>query len=340
MRLEFPFKKGQRKSPSEVIGLDIATTGVKAVLMKKTKDGLIVTNVAIFSAMVLGGGDESKKPVLALPKKMLTNYAALTISGDGSSVRILGLQGSPNANLIDGAQLREQAGLSQDYRMGFAVAMVGKGKQETKLLVVGLPEKEVQSVLGLVAVGAPAPCSLELSGLSSLAAFLRGPGKAHERDAVAVIDAGARLTFMSVFNKGVLVLVRKFELGSESIVTNVQQQLNVDHDTARGIISDGSFDISQSVRAVMDPFLRQLTISKDFVERREDCRVVKCYLSGGTNLSMYWSEEIRNAAGVESEFWNPFGDLRMADGAYPADLAGQEPRFAAAVGACLGVLEK
>ena len=338
MRLEFPFKGGQRKGPSDVIGLDIATTGVKAVRMKKTSDGLLVTGAAILPAIALDGGDESQKPVLAIPKNLLTNYCAIAMSGDGSSVRILSLQGQ-NAAQIDEDRVREQVGLGQDYRVGFAVAVAGKGKQETKLLVVGMPEKEAKSVLDLVAVGAPAPCALELSGLSSLSAFLYGPGKAHEQDAVAVIDAGARLTFMALFNKGVLVLVRKFDLGSETIVTKVQQQLSVDRDTARGVISDGSFDISQSVRAVMDPFLRQLTISKDFVERREDCRVVKCYLSGGTSLSRYWMEEIRNATGVDSELWNPFGNLQMADGTYPAELAGQEPRFAAAVGVCLGVLE-
>jgi Tfp pilus assembly PilM family ATPase len=207
-------------------------------------------------------------------------------------------------------------------------------------LVVGLLEKEAQSVLDLVAVGAPAPRSLELSGLSSLAAFLHGPGQAHEQDAVIMIEAGAKLTFMALLNKGAVILLRKFDLGSESIVAKVQQQLNVDQDTARGIISDGSFDISQSVRAVMAPFLRQLTISKDFVERRENCRLVKCYLSGGTSLSTYWKEEIRNATGVDSELWNPFHGLRVAEGAYPADLIGQEPRFAAAVGACWGVLEE
>jgi hypothetical protein len=340
MRFELPFKMGQRKRPSEVIGLDLATTGVKAVLMKKMKDGLTVTGVAVLPAVALHGGDEDKKPVLSIPKNLLTNYAALTLSGEGSSVRILSLQGQQNTGSIEEAHVREYVGLGPDYRMGFAVAVAGKGKQETKLLVVGLQEKEAQAVLGLVADGAPAPCSLEISGLSTLAAFLRGLGKAHEQDAVAVIDAGARLTFMALFNKGALVLMRKFELGSESVVMKVQQQLNVDHDTARGIISDGSFDISQSVRAVMDPFLRQLTISKDFVERRENCRVVKYYLSGGTSLSRYWVEEIRNATAVDSELWNPFGDLRMADGAYPADLAGQEPRFSAAVGACLGVLEE
>jgi Tfp pilus assembly PilM family ATPase len=339
MRLAFPFKGGQRKGPSDVIGLDIATTGVKAVRMKKTKDGLIVAGVALLPAIVLDGSDESQKPVLALPKSLLTNYAALAMSGDGSSVRILSLQGQAAAQ-IDEEQVREHVGLGQDYRVGFAVAVAGKGKQETKLLVVGMPEKEAKSVLDLVEVGAPAPCALELSGLSSLSAFLYGPGKAHEQEAVAVIDAGARLTFMALFNKGVLVLVRKFDLGSETIVTKVQQQLSVDRDTARGVISDGSFDISQSVRAVMDPFLRQLTISKDFVERREDCRVVKCYLSGGTSLSRYWMEEIKNATGVDSDLWNPFGNLQMAEGAFPAELAGQEPRFAAAVGVCLGVLEE
>jgi hypothetical protein len=63
-------------------------------------------------------------------------------------------------------------------------------------------------------------------------------------------------------------------------------------------------------------------------------------LSGGASLSKYWVEEIRNAMRIDAGLWNPFGDLHMADGAYPADLTGQEPRFSAAVGACLGVLEE
>ena len=298
-----------------------------------------MTGVQILPAIALEKSDESQKPVLSLPKPLLTNYAALAISGEGSSVRILSLPGH-GVGEVDEERVREQVGLGQDYRVGFNVVLAGKGKQETKLLVVGMPETEAQEVLDLVAVGAPAPCSLELSGLTSLSAFLYGPGKAHEQESVAVIEAGARQTFMTLFNKNSVVLVRKFELGSETIVTKVQQQLNVDREIARGIISDGSFDISQSVRTVMDPFLRQLNISKDFVERREDCRVIKCYLSGGTSLSRYWMDEIRTTTGLDTELWNPFDGLSIVDGIYPAELTGQEPRFASAVGACLGVLEE
>jgi Tfp pilus assembly PilM family ATPase len=89
----------------------------------------------------------------------------------------------------------------------------------------------------------------------------------------------------------------------------------------------------------MDPFLRQMSISKDFVERREDCRVLKVYVSGGTSLSRYWVDEIKSAAGTEVERWNPFASLRLAPDALPASLAGQETRFAAALGGCLRILE-
>jgi hypothetical protein len=119
----------------------------------------------------------------------------------------------------------------------------------------------------------------------------------------------------------------------------IQQQMGVDREVAQGIISDGSFDISSCVRDVMGPFLRQLSISRDFVERQEKCRIGELYLSGGMSLSKYWVEAIGKGSKMKVHLWNPFEPIHIPTGAYPADLAGQETRFAAAVGAALGVYE-
>ena len=43
---------------------------------------------------------------------------------------------------------------------------------------------------------------------------------------------------------------------------------------------------------------------------------------------------------VELDSWNPLERMTLAKDAIPPELVGQEWRLAAAVGACLGVLEE
>jgi Tfp pilus assembly PilM family ATPase len=152
-----------------------------------------------------------------------------------------------------------------------------------------------------------------------------------------VIEAGGKVTVLALCNQGRLALIRKFDFGGEYLVAKVMQQMGVDHDIARGVISDGSFDISAASREVMGPFLRQLSISRDFVERKENCRILRIYLSGGLSRSSHWVEGVQKATGTEVEIWNPFDGLNLLNDAYPAELRDEEPRFAAAVGAGLGV---
>jgi Tfp pilus assembly PilM family ATPase len=339
MPFALPTKSHQRRSPSEVVAVDLATSGAKAVRIRKAKEGLTVMAADFLPATALAA-EEGHEPRLVLPKNLLANYAAFTIPGENAVIRILNMPSQTDASQLPLDQIREHVGLGEEYRIGFAVASPARGKQEARVLVVGVPEQEAQAILKMVPIGAPAPFSIEVAGLAALMGFLKGPGAKDAQDAVGVIESGARVTFMALFNRGVLALVRKFDFGAESLLGKVQQQLGVDRETAQGILSDGSFDISQPVHEVMDPFLRQLSISKDFVERREDCRISRFYVSGGASLSRYWMGEICNASGIEVMQWNPFEGLHVAAAAIPEALRGQETRFTAAVGACMGVFSE
>lgn len=326
--------------PAEMLGIDLGASGIKVVRMRHAKEALTV-----LAADILPPLDpallEAKTPHLPLPKTLLTNYAALSVSGLRAGVRLLSLPGHGESEAAVAEQIREHIGLNADQRMGYQVIPVAAGSgrpKETRVLVVTLPEAEAAGLLRLVAVGPPAPRSLELSGLAALNAFAHGAGARHSQEAVAFVEAGAQVTLLGIFNKGALLLARKFDFGGEAVVQKVQQQLNVNAEIAHGIISDGSFDISQSVHEVMDPFLRQLTISRDFVERREECRLSALYLSGGMSLVRYWGEELRTASGLESKPWDPFEGMTLAPGALPEAWAGQRLRFSAALGACLGAL--
>lgn len=337
--MAFKFARGERarKVPPEIAGADLGSTGVKVIRVRNNKRTLSLVGADILPRLDLPDAPEGHAVRFRPPNNLQTNYVAITVSGRSSNIRLLSLTGHTAGAELTEAKVRELVGAGPDMRLGYTVLPLIKGKAEKRVLAVSMPEKEIQTILSLVPSGPPAAYSIEVSGLAALTAFERGVGADCPYDGVIVIEAGVQTTLIALYAKRHLMLIRKFDFGGDSVLAKVQQQLGVDRETAQGIIADGSFDISQPVHEVMDPFLRQLTISRDFVERREECSVGAVFLSGGVTLSRYWAEELYRATGLEIVAWNPLAQFSMSAGSFPEQFVGQESRFAAAAGAVLGV---
>lgn len=332
--------KSKKKQLPEVVALDIAGSGLKMVHARNDKNGFSVVKIGELSALPpLAEGEEAAR--LILPKEWATYYAALLTSGSDAVIRYVTLPGHHSETDNLASQVREHMGIEDGYRVGYVHIKHPNAKTETRLLAAALREEEAQQMMARFSTGQPAPCSIEISSLAALNAFSEfGPLKNHSDDAVGFIDAGAQTTLMAFFNRGSLSIVRKFNMGGDYLVEHIQKEMGVDSEVARNIVCDGSFDISRSVSAVLGPFLRQLSISKDFIERRENCQLAAIYLSGGMSLCGDWSRNIGQAVGTAVHLWNPFEDVAVDEGGVPEDLAGQEPRFAAALGAAWGVFEQ
>jgi Tfp pilus assembly PilM family ATPase len=331
-----------KKNPLEILAIDLATTGMKAVRMKAVNDRATVTAVAIFPPIHLesaAGKPATQEQKILLPRHLLHNYTALAFTAPKAVVRVVSLAGQVEEDALENA-VREHVGLDKQYRLALTPALSTRGKAETKLMAVAVPDADAAAVLSFFAEGPPAPASLEVSGLAALNAIMEGPVRNLAQEAVCVVDCGAKVTMLAIVNKGSLILSRKLDIGGEVLAKAVQRQLGVDEATAASIVLEGSVDISQAVRQMMEPLVRQLTISRDFAERQENCRIGTTFLSGGMSLSPYWVEEIRRAMAMNVETFDPFAGLDVVNGAYPAELKGQECRFAAAVGAALGAMKQ
>jgi len=327
-----------KRGPRDIVGIDLGSTGTKAVRIRKTDSQNTVLGVALLPAVGRPWQEGEPPPeAIALPAKLRARYAALSLSGEEVVIKLLSLSVHSDTAIAD--KVVQSMDSPDDYRVAYKVVSEGHGRTDTRVLAVSLPETQAQSACMLLPSGLPAPYSLEVSGLATLTAFSHTVGLQHAEDAVGVIDFGANASTFALFNKGSPALVRRFEIGTNAILEKVQETLGVDEQTARGIIADGAFDISQSVGEVLEILMKQLVVSRDFVERKENCRFSIMYVSGGLAASRDSLDEMRSSMGVNVESWNPFEGLNLAQGAFPEQLAGQEWRFSAAVGACLGTFE-
>jgi Tfp pilus assembly PilM family ATPase len=324
--------KEQGRRLTHLLGLDFATTGIKAVRLKKTKD-----LIALAAADILPpcSPDAEERP--AMPKPLSTYYAALCATMDDAALRVF-TQTIPEEEDIE-ALVRTSLNAAADSRVGGLVLSRAKGKRESTLLGISVPEKTIHRYLELFANGAPAPHSLELSGLAALSAFLYNCGAQTENQTVCVIETGARHTYASFLHRNQLQIINRFDVGGDSLVRQVETALGVDADMAGTILAGGSVDVSSQVRQVLGPFTRQLSIYREFVERQNKSTLSAVYISGGLATSAYWQTAIKEVLGFIPQVWSPFEKIEIQPGAFPENLKGQESRFAAAVGAALAGME-
>lgn len=325
-------KEQGRRRPANLLALDFATTGVKAVRLRKIKD-----HIALAAADILPPCSQNAEERPVLPKPLAAYYTALCATLDNALLRVF-TQALPEEEDLE-AIVRENLSAAADYRVGGRVLARAKGKRDSTLLGVAVPEKTVQHYLDLFDSGAPAPHSLELSGLAAFSAFLFNYGVQTENQTVCLIETGARYTYAAFLHRNQLQLINRFDVGGDALLRQVQLSLGVDADMAGTILSGGSVDVSQPVRQVLNPFSKQLSIYREFVERQNKSPLSAVYISGGLATSSYWQTAIKEVLGFIPQVWNPFEKIEISPDTFPEALQGQEARFAAAVGAALAGME-
>lgn len=312
--------------------------------MRKSNDAVTLLAVDVLERPPLPAvepdEDLPEPEPLDFPARVRGRYASLAVNSDRALIRLLSFPGRSDADIghrvVEGLALENP----DDYRISYNVLTAGAARADTRVVAVALPEDEAFDALGLLPrSGTPAPYSLEISGLASLTAFANGPVAAREDDTVGILVFGESSSLLALFRGGQPVLIRKLDRGTRTLLDRVVETLGVNAETAEGILADGSFDISPAVSDVMEPLVKQLIVSRDFVERRENCRVDGLYLCGGLVVSRDVQNEIQSSTGLDVAAWNPLDDVPAADDAVPEALGGQSWRFSAAIGACLATFE-
>lgn len=311
--------------------------------MRKSASGEhTVVAAGILERPPRAGATDGDAPVArpSLSPRLRARYVALTVSSGDALIKLLSFPGRFDTSAEE--KIAESLGLEkpEDFRIAYRLIREGHARAESRVLAVAMPDDQASQVTALFSSGLPAPFSLEQSGLAALSAFAHGPLRRNGDQTVGVIEFGDSGALVAFFHRGVLALVRQFTVGAHAVLSRVQETLNVDPETAKGILGDQAFDTSQPVMEVLSPLIKQVVVSRDFVERREDCHVEKLFVSGGVVASPEVRKELRSALDVETDVWSPMEGLNVVADAIPQTLVGQEWRLASAAGACIAAFEE
>jgi len=331
--IEKVFKKNvaQRKL-SDLVGVDFGTTATKVVRLKKIKEELMLAGIELLPPVDF----KTAAARMELPRNLTSNYGCLAYNSSAAVVRMVNYNLSAEASVIPEKDLRRLLNVSDDFRVSARLIRREKGRQDSSFLAVAIPQDDVRYLLNMFPSGPPAPASLEVAGLAVASAFLHARGEEAGNEAVCLIEAGETYSQYLFINKGVVSLVGKMDFGLRTLRQKLVSDLGVDEELATSILSDQSINISASLSSVMLPFFKQLSISKDFIERHQGCRIKSVYTSGGMSLLPSFSSEVEQMLHVDVKSWSPFENIGVESGGLSGELSLQATRFSAAIGAAIG----
>lgn len=321
--------KGRERTLSSVLGLEFGSDIVNAVRLKKS--GAKIELLGVDTLPLPAPNDDA----MLIPGELKESYAALCSDFPESIARVFSYTPEGEYALAD--VVRSSLNVDDGFRVGGL--LLKEARKEQMILGVATPMKTVERMLSLFSEGPPALCSLELSGLASTSALFFQKGRETHAETVCVIEGGASSMTASFFVDNQLKIVNQLAVGTDLLLGEVEKALDVDAETAVDIAQGNVVDISFIAQKTFGVLSKQLSISKEFVERQTRSRLSMCYLSGKMALIPEVGVLLKAALESPVEVWNPFEPFILPEDGLPASVQGRESLFASAVGAALSSME-
>ncbi len=333
-------KEVQQSRYNDVVGIELGGPMLRLVRLRRKNDQAEVIEIGELPPVNLPQYETA--PVLAelrVPKQFAASYAAFAIGHPQTAMRMISLRKAPEED--EEVALAELFGASPppDHRAAFA-RVGGEFEREEKLYVAaGLPDYLAVAVANLLPEARrPAPASLQLSEVARLNAFAMGPARRLAEGGVIYMQIDESDSTVSIFNRGRLIAQRQFPVGNGAIVAQVAQQFGLSNTLAEELLNENQIDPSNIINPVLEPLFRQISMSTDFVARRDDCHLRRIFLAGRFAGTRHWMQMAESALGVEAEIWMPFDDHPQRVRAMPKALIGREFDFTIALGAALALM--
>ena len=324
------------KIPRCVLGIHTGTNETRIVKLMCDKQGFLLEELQRLPPRdpdIDGDGYQLQE----LAPSLKTRF--VSVASDRSDILVNIPLISGNAELRNEQRVIERMGIkdSAKYRLGYReVSDISAGPRA--ILAVAFPQAHLAELLTVMPGGKPVPKNVESALLARLTAF--GATTESPNEATGVLCIDDHITVLAVLANGVPAVVRSFPLGRENVITCVQRNLGVDRPTAETIAMDGAFDIAGAVTEAMTPLIRQIILSRDFVERHEGVAIRALRVCAPPVLLDCFMKDAATALDVEVIRWSPLDGLPLAKHLDPAELAQDGWRYAAALGTAMGCMEQ
>lgn len=327
-----------------VVGLDIGSSAVKAIELKRSGKGYKVTAIgveplppdSIVDGAIIDAGvvTDAVRRLLQSPRFKAKDVAA-SLSGSSVIVKKISLPVMSDADLAESIHWEAEQYIPfdiQDVNLDYQILTPPAERTGTmEVMLVAAKKDKIADYTGVVSSVGKTPVVVDVDAFALQNAFEVNYAE-DQGKVVALVNAGASAININLVSGGTSLFTRDVSLGGNSFTEAVQKELGLPfegaEDAKRGLPVNGvrPEDVAPVLHAVMENVLLEIERTFDFYKATSASdRIDKVMVSGGTSLVEHFGDALRERLGTEVDRFDPFRsvpiDPAAINGASAADFA-------------------
>jgi len=336
------------------IGLDVGSSAIKVVQVKKTNRGVQLVNFGIEpvppQSIVDGSLMNSSAVAEAISSlisklKIRQREVSLAISGHSVIIKKIAVP------VMTEEELEEQIHWEAEHHIPFSkddvqidhqILSSSTSQNQMEVLLVAAKKEVVSDYTSLVREANLQPVVVEVAAFSLQNCFELNYGISNET--VALLNVGASISTINIVSGGVSSFTRDMTIGGNSFTEEIQKNLNVGYEEAEAYKCGGTAgdevvprEVDEILRQQAEVMAGEFQRSFDFyLATTSEGHIDRIYLSGGSTRVPALRKAIETRARIPLEIMNPFSGISVDGSRFDLDYVQlQAPMAAVAVGLAL-----
>jgi len=307
---------------TDVLGLDIGSSSVKMVSLRKENASYTVTAAAI-ADIEASGGDNNRRRINTIRSirecleftKVQTKFAICGVCGPQVAVRDFEFPSLP-AGEIEGAVLLEAAQAcpfnTKDSAVDFQ--LINTSGDKTSGILVAATKALIKSKVHIVENASLDCIMIDVDGLALLNCF-NACEKREAGQPTAILNVGSSYTNLAIIGNHNWPFIRDIAYAGDDIIQQVAEDNDISTVQVREMLSDSSTAAQLDLHDSLDKACLKLTadITKTlryYTAQEKTSLADKIYVCGGFAMLNEFVEILNSRLAVKTVLWNPFDKIR------------------------------
>src|SRR5437588_6300104 len=341
-----------------IVGLDIGSSSIKAVELKKSKGEIQVaalgveplgSDIVVDSMIVDSGSVSSAIAKLFTEQKIKAKAVATSVSGHSVIVKKIPMQTMTDAELSDTINTEAAQHIPfdiADVNIDYQILTEDTGEPQMDVLLVAVKKDKILNYTNVLSMAGKAPAIVDIDAfaLQNCYEYNYEPAAG---STVALLNLGASVMNINIVKGNIPLFTRDVSVGGHQYTDSLQKELDLSFEDAE------SLKLGRKVGTVSEdaklPILQQVTeiivleIQKTFDFFRATAsgeHIERIYLAGGSSKVPGLVEALRQEFSLPVEILNPFQRIMPPADSTENEILDQNPgQLAVAVGLALRSFE-
>ena len=336
-----------------LVGLDIGTSSVKAVVLKPRRKGkgFTLQNMAVEPLppeVIVEGAIMDSGPIIDAINRVCevarikTNEVAVALSGHSVIVKRVSIPSMSNEELAESIHWEAEQYIPfdiDDVHIDYQVLGDSSDGESMEVLLVAVKKDKVNDYTSVISQAGCIPVVVDVDVFAVQNAFEVNYGL-NTNQTTALVNVGAAVTNVSVLSGGNSRFWRDLSIGGNNYTEAIQREMGVSfevaEDTKRGRAAEEvpAEELQPILDAVNHEMVTEVQKTIDFfLSSHSEEQLDKIVLSGGGSRLECLSGALAERFGCPVEHLDPFQAISVDDRAFPPEaLADMAPAAAVAVG--------